>query len=246
MSASIYDIPVRKITGADTSLAEFKGQVLLLVNVASKCGLTKQYEGLEKLYKHYHDQGLVVAGFPANDFAGQEPGTNEEIQTFCTTNFGVEFPLFDKIAVVGPHKLSLIHICQGFGNTVDFDLSLVIPDKGLSLADGAIDPWNRPKYRPWFTELRKQAPGLGVPLDVPWRELPEAAREIVLRGKGSFEGVFGFFAQMEKKKYKDVYKRQVKAWFPLNLPAAIGPSAIAATLLSRVVRTFTRSKTISI
>jgi glutathione peroxidase len=104
MSASIYDIPVRKITGADTSLAEFKGQVLLLVNVASKCGLTKQYEGLEKLYKHYHDQGLVVAGFPANDFAGQEPGTNEEIQTFCTTNFGVEFPLFDKIAVVGPHK----------------------------------------------------------------------------------------------------------------------------------------------
>jgi excinuclease ABC subunit A len=92
--------------------------------------------------------------------------------------------------------------CQGFGNTVDFDLSLVIPDKGLSLADGAIDPWNRPKYRPWFTELRKQAPGLGVPLDVPWRELPEAAREIVLRGKGSFEGVFGFFAQMEKKKYK--------------------------------------------
>jgi excinuclease ABC subunit A len=92
--------------------------------------------------------------------------------------------------------------CQGFGNTVDFDLNLVIPDKGLSLADGAIDPWNRPKYRSWFTELRKQAPALGIPLDIPWRELPEAAREIVLRGKGSFEGVFGFFAQMEKKKYK--------------------------------------------
>jgi excinuclease ABC subunit A len=92
--------------------------------------------------------------------------------------------------------------CQGFGNTVDFDLNLVIPDKGLSLTDGAIDPWNRPKYRTWFTELRKQAPALGVPLDVAWREMPEAAREIVLRGKGSFEGVFGFFAQMEKKKYK--------------------------------------------
>jgi excinuclease ABC subunit A len=92
--------------------------------------------------------------------------------------------------------------CQGFGNTVDFDLNLVIPDKGLSLADGAIDPWNRPKYRTWFSELRKLAPALGVPLDVPWRELPEAAREIVLRGKGSFEGVFGFFAQMERKKYK--------------------------------------------
>ena len=92
--------------------------------------------------------------------------------------------------------------CQGFGNTVDFDMNLVIPDKGLSLADGAIDPWNRPKYRGWYTELRKQAPGLGVALDVPWRELPEAAREIVLRGKGSFPGVFGFFAEMEKKKYK--------------------------------------------
>jgi excinuclease ABC subunit A len=92
--------------------------------------------------------------------------------------------------------------CQGFGNTVDFDLNLVVPDKGLSLADGAIDPWNRPKYRTWYTELRKQAPALGIPLDVPWRELPEAVREIVQRGQGSFEGVFGFFAQMEKKKYK--------------------------------------------
>jgi excinuclease ABC subunit A len=92
--------------------------------------------------------------------------------------------------------------CQGFGNTVDFDLNLVIPDKGLSLADGAIDPWNRPKYRPWYSELRKQAPELGVALDVPWRDLPEAAREAVLRGKGGFVGVYGFFAQMEKKKYK--------------------------------------------
>jgi len=92
--------------------------------------------------------------------------------------------------------------CQGFGNTVDFDLNLVIPDKGLTLADGAIDPWNRPKYRPWLTELRKQAGELEVPLDVPWRDLPEQARETVLRGKGGFAGVFGFFAQMERKKYK--------------------------------------------
>ena len=98
--------------------------------------------------------------------------------------------------------------CQGFGNTVDFDLNLVIPDKGLSLADGAIDPWNRPKYKPWFSELRRLAPELGVPLDVPWRDLPEAARETVLRGKpaadgkAGFVGVYGFFAQMERKKYK--------------------------------------------
>jgi glutathione peroxidase len=104
MSTSIYDIPVRKITGADASLAEFKGKVLLVVNVASKCGLTPQYEGLEKLYKQYEDQGLVVAGFPANDFKGQEPGTSQEIQSFCTMNFGVEFPMFDKITVVGPEK----------------------------------------------------------------------------------------------------------------------------------------------
>jgi excinuclease ABC subunit A len=92
--------------------------------------------------------------------------------------------------------------CQGFGNTMDFDLNLVIPDKSLTLNDGAVDPWNRPKYRPWFTEFRKQAAELGVPLDVPWRDLPEAAREIVLRGKGSFAGVFGFFTLMERKKYK--------------------------------------------
>jgi len=96
--------------------------------------------------------------------------------------------------------------CQGFGNTVDFDMNLVIPDKGLSLEDGAIDPWNRPKYRSWFTDLKKQAAALGVPLNVPWREMPEAARETVLRGAqrapSGFEGVFGFFAQMERKKYK--------------------------------------------
>ena len=104
MTASIYDIPVRSISGADSSLAEFKGKVVLIVNVASKCGLTPQYEGLENLYKQYREQGLVVAGFPSNDFAGQEPGTNEEIQSFCTTNFGVEFPLFDKIPVVGKFK----------------------------------------------------------------------------------------------------------------------------------------------
>jgi excinuclease ABC subunit A len=92
--------------------------------------------------------------------------------------------------------------CQGFGNTVDFDLNLVIPDKGLTLDEGAIDPWNRPKYLNWLATLRKSMPALGVPLNVPWRELPEAARDIVLRGKGGYEGVFAFFAQMERKKYK--------------------------------------------
>lgn len=104
MASSVLDIPVRNIAGHDTSLAEFKGKVVLVVNVASKCGLTKQYEGLENLYKKYRDQGFAIAGFPSNDFAGQEPGSNEEIQAFCTANFGVDFPLFDKIPVVGEHK----------------------------------------------------------------------------------------------------------------------------------------------
>ena len=104
MSASIYEIPVRKITGEEATLAEHKGKVLLVVNVASKCGLTKHYEGLEKLYKQYKEKGLVVVGFPANDFAGQEPGTDAEIQAFCSGTFGIQFPLYSKITVVGPEK----------------------------------------------------------------------------------------------------------------------------------------------
>jgi glutathione peroxidase len=104
MSASVYDIPVHKITGEDASLAEFAGKVVLVVNVASKCGLTPQYEALENIYEQYKGQGFVVAGFPANDFKAQEPGTNEDIQTFCSTNYDVKFPLFSKITVVGPQK----------------------------------------------------------------------------------------------------------------------------------------------
>lgn len=104
MSNSIYDIPVEKISGEAASLKEYKGKVLLIVNVASKCGLTPQYEALEKLYESFRGQGLVIAGFPANDFKAQEPGTNEEIQTFCTTNYGVKFPLYSKIKVTGEEK----------------------------------------------------------------------------------------------------------------------------------------------
>jgi glutathione peroxidase len=101
MSATIFDIPVNRITGEPESLDKYKGNVALIVNVASKCGLTPQYESLEKLYRNYRDRGLVVLGFPANDFAAQEPGSNEEIQSFCTTNFGVDFPMFEKITVTG-------------------------------------------------------------------------------------------------------------------------------------------------
>jgi len=101
---AILDIPLETIGGGRTSLADYAGQVLLIVNVASKCGLTPQYEGLERLYEKYKDEGFVVLGFPANDFAGQEPGSDEEIASFCTTNFGVAFPMFSKITVVGPDK----------------------------------------------------------------------------------------------------------------------------------------------
>lgn len=104
MSGSIYEIPVQTIQGKDASLADFKGKVILVVNVASKCGLTPQYEGLETLYEQFRGQGLVITGFPANDFKSQEPGTNEEIQNFCSMNYGVKFPLFSKITVVGPGK----------------------------------------------------------------------------------------------------------------------------------------------
>ncbi|MGI4848444.1 MAG: glutathione peroxidase [Janthinobacterium lividum] len=104
MSASLYDIPVKRITGEATTLGEYKGRVILVVNVASKCGLTAQYEGLEKLYQARQAQGLVVAGFPANEFKGQEPGSNEEIAEFCSTTFGVQFPMFEKIVVKGPEQ----------------------------------------------------------------------------------------------------------------------------------------------
>jgi glutathione peroxidase len=101
MSTLIYEYPVNRIDGQRTTLAEYRGQVLLLVNVASKCGLTPQYAGLQSLYETYRDRGLVVAGFPANEFGAQEPGSNDEISQFCQTNFGVTFPMFAKICVKG-------------------------------------------------------------------------------------------------------------------------------------------------
>lgn len=101
MATSIQDIALETIDGRKTSLREFSGKVLLCVNVASKCGLTPQYAGLEKLHTTYRDQGFAVLGFPANDFAGQEPGTNAEIASFCSSNYGVDFPMFAKIAVTG-------------------------------------------------------------------------------------------------------------------------------------------------
>ncbi|MEZ5734687.1 MAG: glutathione peroxidase [Novosphingobium sp.] len=105
--SDIAAIPLTRIDGASDSLANHSGNVLLVVNVASKCGLTPQYEGLEALYKKYKDKGFEVLGFPANDFGAQEPGTHEEIVEFCTANYGVSFPLFAKADVTGDGKQPL-------------------------------------------------------------------------------------------------------------------------------------------
>ena len=101
MASPLYQIPVKQIDGSNTNLAPYQGKVLLVVNVASKCGLTPQYTGLEKLYQDKRAKGLEVLGFPANNFMGQEPGTDDEIKDFCSTNYDVHFPLFSKISVVG-------------------------------------------------------------------------------------------------------------------------------------------------
>ena len=98
---TIHSFTMRDIDDSEVALSSYKGKVMLVVNVASKCGFTGQYEGLEKLYETYREQGLVVLGFPANDFLKQEPGTNEEIKQFCTLTYGVTFPMFAKIAVKG-------------------------------------------------------------------------------------------------------------------------------------------------
>jgi glutathione peroxidase len=98
---TIYDIPINSLDGEPSSLAPFAGKTILVVNVASKCGLTPQYEGLERLQKTYEGRGFSVVGFPSNQFAGQEPGTAQEILTFCSTTYGVTFPLFEKIDVNG-------------------------------------------------------------------------------------------------------------------------------------------------
>ena len=102
--STLSNIPLNTLEGEPTDLSPFAGRVLLVVNVASRCGLTPQYTALETLYQHYKDRGLTVLGFPANDFAGQEPGTNEEIAAFCSTTFPVTFPLFSKIVVTGEGK----------------------------------------------------------------------------------------------------------------------------------------------
>ena len=133
---SIYDVPLKTLKGEPTSLADHKGKALLIVNVASKCGLTPQYEGLEKMHEELSDRGFSVLGFPCNQFKGQEPGTAEEIETFCSTTYGVTFPLFEKIDVNGddrhPIYEELTKVADDEGHTGDirwnFEKFIVSPD----------------------------------------------------------------------------------------------------------------------
>lgn len=136
---TLYDIPVHTLSGEPSSLAPYKGKTVLIVNVASKCGLTPQYEGLENLEKTYADRGFEVVGFPCNQFMGQEPGTAEEIQTFCSTTYGVTFPLFEKVDVNGADQhpiyaqLTPVADAEGYSGDIRWNF-----EKFLIGADGSI------------------------------------------------------------------------------------------------------------
>ena len=133
---TIYDIPIRTLAGEPSTLGDHKGKALLLVNVASKCGLTPQYAGLERLHEQYESRGFAVLGFPCNQFMGQEPGSPEEIATFCATTYGVTFPLYEKIDVNGagrhPIYAALTGAPDAEGNAGDiqwnFEKFLVDPE----------------------------------------------------------------------------------------------------------------------
>jgi glutathione peroxidase len=150
MTHSLQDIPLRRIDGSPATLKDYAGSVLLVVNVASKCGLTPQYEGLEALYEKYRAQGLVVLGFPANDFGAQEPGSNQEIAEFCQTRFAVDFPLFEKIAVKGDaqHPLYRALIAQkpAARSNAGGTLSAKLAEHGLSPKHPSDVMWNFEKF----------------------------------------------------------------------------------------------------
>lgn len=130
---SVHDFTMKSIDGQELKLDAYKGKVALIVNVASRCGYTPQYEGLQAIYAKYKDQGFVVLGFPANNFGSQEPGTNEEIKTFCSTKYNVTFPMFAKISVKGadihPLYQYLTSNEAGFGGEVQWNFGKFLVDK---------------------------------------------------------------------------------------------------------------------
>lgn len=152
---SIYEFKPTNINGKETSLSEFKGDVLLIVNTASECGFTPQYEGLQAVYDKYKDQGFKVLGFPANNFGGQEPGTDEEIKQFCSVNYGVKFPMFSKISVKGEDQHPLFQFLTSAENpdfTGDIKWNF---EKFLIGKDGTLLHRFRSKIEPQSKEMTK-------------------------------------------------------------------------------------------
>lgn len=150
MTGALHQIPITRIDGTRASVGEYAGKVALIVNVASKCGLTPQYKALETIYETYRDRGLVVLGFPANNFAGQEPGTDGEIQTFCSTNYNVQFPLFSKISVKGAdqHPLYAALTAAKPERTAKADsmLTKILNERGLGPTSASDVMWNFEKF----------------------------------------------------------------------------------------------------
>jgi glutathione peroxidase len=151
-SPSLLDIPLKDIDGKETSLKAFKGKVLLLVNVASQCGLTPQYKGLEAIHRKYLDKGFSVLAFPCNDFGAQEPGTNQEIKTFCSANYDVSFPLFDKLHVKGQHQHPLFAALTGQSSPFPGEIRWNF-NKFLIGRDGKIIKRFEPKVAPDSPEV---------------------------------------------------------------------------------------------
>jgi len=152
IAGSIYDIPVKDIDGKETSLKPYSGKVILIVNVASKCGLTPQYKALEALYEKYKDQGLVIVGFPCNQFAGQEPGSDEEIKKFCSSKYNVTFPLYDKIEVNGVNRHQLYVALAGANSPFPGDIKWNF-NKFLISRDGKITKRFEPRTTPDAPEV---------------------------------------------------------------------------------------------
>lgn len=152
MPDNINGVIVKDINGNEINLSDYNGKVLLIVNVASECGYTKQYKGLQEIYSKYNDKGFEILAFPCNDFGGQEPGTNEEIKEFCSVNFGVNFTLFDKIKVLGEDKEPLYEILINNPNTENGDIKWNF-EKFLIAKDGTIVNRFRSKIEPESEEL---------------------------------------------------------------------------------------------
>jgi len=151
-ASSVHEFTMDAINGTPTPLANFKGKVMLVVNVASQCGYTYQYEGLQALYTKYKDQGFVIAGFPANNFGAQEPGSNAEIGAFCKSKFGVTFPMFAKISVAGKDKAPLYRFLTdkiaypNTGGEIGWNFTKFLVDKNgkvLARFDSAVEPGSK-------------------------------------------------------------------------------------------------------